>query len=460
MSGYVPHQDLDAEAAVLSTCMLVPEAYDEVVGVIEAEHFYADANRRVWEVIDHLNRSQAKVDLVAVASRLQQTGRLEQVGGTPYISQLAHSTPAVAHVIDHAKLVRDAWRKRTLEAVLAAKLGSLRASRGVPNDELDTFAQGICADVENVTAGRGTEDSLVLMSDAVRSYVDEVNVRAKETTDGKIIGVPTGIKQLDEVTGGLVRGAKYTVAARPGIGKTGFLCSLSINVARLGFGVVICTIEMPREQILTRMLSGLSGVPGKIIERGKMSPNEWARFTKAATELSHLPIVVEDAGTQTEQTIRSSTRRGLKRLRDKFPNINLGLIGIDYIQIVNPSKKERGESREREVAAISNATRSMAKEFNCPLIELSQLNRSLESRPDKRPIMADLRDSGAIEQDAFGIFMLYRDDYYRKPDDTPDGLAEVLIRKLRNGPTGVVRCKFHAPSASFFELDDAYNDLF
>lgn len=459
MSTYVPHQDLDAEAAVLSSCMLSPESYDEVVGILSAEHFYADANRRVWESIEHLNRTQSKVDLVSVASHLRQIGRLEQIGGTVYVAQLANATPAIAHVEDHARLVRDAWRKRSLVALFQSKLGELKADKGIPNGELDSFTQGVCSEIESVSAGREVDDTLVLMGDAVRREVEALSERAKLKSE-QVSGIPTGIKSLDEATGGLVRGAKYTVAARPGIGKSGFLCSLALNIAQLGFGVVICSVEMPREQLLRRMLSNLSGVSSKTIKSGKLSPVEWAAFTKAATVLGSLPIAIEDAGMQTEQSIRSSTRRGLKRLRDKFPNISLGLIGIDYLQIIqSTSKKKSDQSRDREVATISNATRTMAKEFNCPLIELSQLNRECEKRPDKRPLLSDLRDSGAIEQDSFGIFMLYRDDYYRKENDTPDGLAEILVRKLRDGANGVVRCKFHGPSAGFFHLDD-YSDDF
>lgn len=456
MSDYVPHQDLDAEAAVLSTCMLVPEAYDEVTTILSAEHFYADSNRRVWEAIEHLSRESKKVDVVSVASHLRQTGRLEQIGGSPYIAQLANSTPAVSHVLDHAKLVFDAWRKRSLVALLQGKLGELRATKdGIHNEALDTFALGVCSDIETIAAGKGVEETLMLVSDIVKNVVDNVIRKQKDGTP--IAGILTGIKALDEKINGLDRGSKYTVAARPGIGKSGFLCSVALNIARNGFGVVLCSVEMPKEQLTERMIATMAGISTRSIKNGQLDKMEWARFTKATNELSRLPIAIEDAGVQSEQSIRSSTRRGLKKLRDKFPGINLGLIGIDYLQIIqSTSKKKSDQSRDREVATISNATRSLAKELNCPLIELSQLNRECEKRPDKRPLLSDLRDSGAIEQDSFGIFMLYRDDYYRKDEDTKDGLAEILIRKLRDGgDSGVVRCQFDGPSTSFFDLDDS-----
>ncbi len=460
MSGFVPPQDLDAEAAVLSTCMLVPEAFDEVATVLAGEHFYADANRRVFEAIEHITQVPAKVDIVTVARRLRDLDRLEQVGGTTYLAQLVNATPATTHVLEHAKIVRDCWRKRTAIQVLQGKLSELKATdEGVTLDQLDAWMSDVCADIEAISTGRGGRETIFHASDLVKELVDAVHDRAKKKS--KTPGIPTGIKALDERIGGLKRGAKYEIAARPGIGKTGLLCSFALNVAAQGHGVVLISIEQPKEQITERLVAQKGSLDTRKLERGELAEGEWARFAKAAQTVSRMPLVVDECGTQTAQSIRSAVRRGIKALRDRAPDVKLGLIGIDYVQLVHPSGKKKQQSREQELSEVSSATREMAKEFNCAVVELSQLSRDVEKRPDKRPLLSDMKDSGSLEADAYGVFMLYREDKYRKDSDAKDGSAEILVRKHRGGGEGTVRAMFHAPSAAFLdEPEMSFHDDF
>lgn len=456
MTGYVPPQDLDAEAAVLSTCLLMPEAYDEVTTVLDAAHFYADANRRVWEAVEALTRRSSRVDVLTVAEHLRTSGRLEQVGGTPYLAQLVNATPATTHVLEHARIVRDCWRKRSAIEVLTRRLAHLRGSANerVPNEELDRWLSDASAELEAVSHGKGGTETVFHVADLTQELANAVAERSKKGT--KMAGMSTGLRDLDAKIGGLKRGMKYEVAARPGIGKTGFLCSVALNMASAGQGVVLISIEMPREQLVERLVAQRGSLDTRKLESGDLSRDEWGRYTKASTQVSQLPIVVDESGSHTAQSIRSAVRRGVKKLRDRSPDVKLGLIGIDYVQLVHASGKKKGQSREQELAEVSSATREMAKEFDCAVVELSQLSREVEKRPDKRPQLSDMKDSGSLEADAFGVLMLYREDYYRKPGEPKDGCAEVLVRKLRGGETCTVPVLFHAPSAGFFDEPDPY----
>jgi replicative DNA helicase len=456
MSQFVPHSDLDAEAAVVSACILVPEVFDEVSRFLKPEHFYSDANRRIFEAVDHLNRSQKTVDLVSIAGHLKQVGRLDQVGGTPYLAQVIDATPSVAHVEDHAKLVFDAWRKRTLLAVLQEKVVALRGD--MTNEEIEAFVSNLSSAIETVAEG-GTEETIFTARQLVAE--EKAAIQSRVALKSAFTGIPCGLTELDQLLNGFKRKMKYTVAARPGNGKSGFLTTIGVNIATLGFGVVLISLEMPREQVIRRMICQKAGISVRDLENGKLDSEGWCRFNIGAGIIENLPIVVDEASSHNPSSIRSAVRRGLKKLRDEFPNIQLGLIGIDYIQICDGNEDEKKRStREQEIAQISKASRRLAKEHNCPVVELSQLNREVEKRPDKRPILSDLKESGAIEADAYAVIMLYRDDYYRKPEETKDGLAEILVRKNRDGECGRALVSFHGPSASFFDLEEEHQTNF
>ncbi len=444
----VPPSAVDAEAAVISACVLSPAAFDEVQRLLRPEHFYDDAHARVWDAILHLAGESRRIDVVSIASRLREVGRLDQVGGSPYLLQLIDATPSVANVVEHATIVRDRWRARSVIGLLQTKAAEGYDVAG-SGEHLDRWLADIAGELETLSRAESI-DTQATIGELVRAEATEIKARA--AAGSSFDGLPTGIAELDGLLNGLKRGVKYEVAARPGQGKTGFLLSVARNIAASGFGVVLISIEMPSRQLTQRAIAQQGQIDTKNIERGNLSDTDWRRYTTACSQVASLPIVFDEAGHQSVLSIRAAVRRAVRRLRKDFPGVQLGFIGIDYLQLVEGTGR-RGESREQELEAISRGTAQIAKEMNCVVMELSQLNRDCEKRPDKRPQMADLRGSGAIEQDAYGIIMLYREDYYRAPDAQKDGLAEILVRKLRQGgETGRAFARFHGPSAGFFDV--------
>lgn len=455
MSAHVPPHDLDAEAAVLSSAILDREAVEICQAIVSADSFYADAHRQIWNAVEHLTLARTQVDLVTVARRLQEIGRLEQIGGTPYLAQLVDSTPAVAHVADHARIVQGLATKRAIISALQRRLSEVQhiGDGAIAISDLAKFVSDTSAELEALTVSRNVS-TLHHVQDLVRSMDESMSARKSGSSE---LGISTGIQELDRYIGGLKRGCKYSVGARPGIGKTGFLCSLSISAALSNHGVVLISLEMPKEQLTDRLVAQRGLLNTMDLERGRVSASELGAYKQALSDVARMPIVVDESGSQTAQSIRSAVRRGVKMLREKDPRVKLGLIGIDYVQLVTPSGKKRDRSREQELAEISTATRQLAKEFDCAVVELSQLSRDIEKRPNKRPQLSDMKDSGALEADAYCVLGLYRDDYYRKPDESKDNLAEVIALKVRGGKTGSVGVSFHAPSAGFFEIPDRYD---
>lgn len=441
----LPPHDEGAERAVLSACILSQDAYDEVAGLLEPESFYVGAHRITWKALGEVVASGQRVDLVTLAQRLRATGDLDKVGGSPWLAELTEATPAVAHVAEHAKIVVSKARLRSVIEV--CRKGMMDAYGDVGSVE------DFCADLEaalgEVSRSGAREDT----QKTARELAIEASARYYEAkrNGSSFAGLSTGIPELDRHITGLKRGCKYVVAARPGMGKTGFLLSVARHVAASGFGVVFISVEMPAEQQIHRIIAQEAMLSAQAIETGKLTPQEEASFNLAVRTVAALPLVIDEASKQTVSSIRSAVRRGMRKLRKEHPSIHLGLIVIDYLQLLEGSGK-RNQSRENEVTEISRGTLQIAREHNVPLLEASQLNRKCEERPDKRPIMSDLRESGGIEQDAYGVLMLYRDDFYRKPDEAPDNLAEILVRKMRGGSTGRVKARFHGPSAGFFPL--------
>jgi len=450
-AGRVPPCDIPTEQAVLSAIMLDRDSFDVVRAILQAEHFYDPRHTLVFEAVEALIAENRPVDTPLIASVLRNQGRLEQAGGAAYLAELVEATPAIAHVDEHARVVRDKWRARTVIARCqrAAAEGYSDAGTG---PQLDAWMLDIAADLDGITRGE-EQKTIWTLTELIREEGRSITERARN--ESAFSGIPTGITELDEAINGMKRGNKYSVAARPGIGKTGFMVSVGLHVAECGYGVVLISIEMPRDQLTQRAIAQVGSMSIKAIERGKLSADDWSRYMAATKRLQGLPLAIDDAGSHTVQSIRSAVRRAKKRLEAERPGVKLGLICIDYLQLV---KAQDGSSRNRnkanEVGEIARANKEMAKEFDCAVMELSQLNRDVEKRPgDKRPTLADLRDSGEIEETAFGVFMLYREDYYRKPDEPNDGMAEVLVRKLRQGgSTGMVRTQFHGPSTRFFNL--------
>ncbi len=445
--GRVPSSDLDAEAAVLSACLLDQAAYDKVQVLLQPRHFYADANRRVYMAIQELSEKGSPIDVVSVAGVLRDHEKLQAVGGSPYLAQLSDATPAVANVLTHAQTIVDKWNVRTITHTCQTIANEGYGSVGDVGDWKQSVDQRVYA----VTRQHELDDQFSALGVAAADEVREIQERRKNK--GLVIsGITTGLPTLDARIGGLKRGNKYEIGARPGMGKTGLLLNMMIAAARQGHGVVCLSLEMPRDQLALRALSQESNIDGHKLGMGRINDEQWRDLVGACVKLEKLPIIICDTGMQTISTLRSSVRDGKRRLKEKFgEHIELGVIGIDYMQLmrVAPDVLINGDA---ELTAISQATTQLAKDEKCVVLECAQLNREIEKEKDKRPMGNHFRGSGSIEQDAFGIFMIYREDKYRKEGETKDNRAEILVRKIRNGgQEGVVHCKFKPQTVTFYE---------
>lgn len=477
-AGRVPPHDLDAEAAVLSSVLLSNDAFDEVAEILKPEHFYSDAHRRIFEAIFELERMQKAVDVVSVASYLKDKNRLQQVGGTAYLAQLTDATPYVANVETHARLIREKWRLRQVIAICQHVAAEGYGDCGETQPFIDRAEQRI------FEIGRVPEAStIVSLREAVREAFHILTEATKR--GGGITGIPSGFTQLDRMCAGLHAGDLYIVAGRPGMGKTSFVLNLALNVAHAspggpapedevfvesaadtpGYGVAFFSLEMPKEQLAARLLASEARVNMGDIRKGTIRREDWSRLTEAAARLSAMPIWLDDTPGLSLLDLRAKVRR----LQAEFNRSNadnsagskkLGLVAIDYLQLMQ-GRRDAG-SREQEISELSRGLKHLAKELQVPVIALSQLNRSVETRntKDKRPQLSDLRESGAIEQDADAIMFIYRDDYYNQNSEEP-GVAEVIIAKQRNGPTGTVKTRFSKEFTRFdnLEQDEYYDEL-
>jgi replicative DNA helicase len=469
VAGRVPPHDLDAEAAVLSAVMLKRDALDQVAEILKPEHFYSEANGRIFEAALALALESAPIDSVQVASWLRSRERLQQIGGVAYLAQIVDATPAVAHVQAHAKTVREKWRLRRLIAECQRISAEGYGDVGPAQEFIDGAEQAVYEIARTVESSSAQPIHHVL-----RAAFEQIN-KAAERGD-RITGISTGYPKLDEKTAGLHDGDLTIVAARPGMGKTSFVLNLAVNVAmprqitqagpgdkkygtgprkEPGYGVAVFSLEMPREQLATRMVCSEGRVDVGKLRGGHLTPEDWRRLTEAASTLSTLPIWLDDTPAIGLLELRAKCRRiQAEYNRDatpEHPEQRIGLIVIDYLQLM--SGRQGVSSREQEISEISRGLKQLAKELRVPVIALSQLNRAVETRgtKDKRPQLSDLRESGAIEQDADMICFIYRDEYYF-PDSDAKGIAELIIAKQRNGPTGKVLTRFTSSCTRFDSL--------
>lgn len=444
----VPANDLAAESVILADCIFHNDDIDKVRTVLKAEDFYATANQRIFEAMCDIYDSGKPVDIVTLAGHLRSSGKLSQVGGSKALADLLDNESATAHVETHAKTVAEKALvrrvQRTCQTLAAEAYGGI--------ESVTEWLLAADAKIYTATRNKLLEQSLFTIGEATEEELK--NLKERSESKNTLAGITTGFRDLDRQIGGWKRGCKYTIAARPAVGKTSLLLNHAIAAAKAGHGVVVVSLEMPREQLVLRALAQLANVDGKLLDTGRLSGAQWKDILEAAEVLKNLPIVIEDSGSQNPASLRSCVREGFRKLQKIFGDkITLDLVAIDYVQIMNGTDK-KGQTRENEVAEISNGNRMLAKAEDCAVLELSQLNRKVEERPDKRPIMSDLRESGSLEQDSFGIIMVYRDDVYKSPDAIPDGTAELIVKKIRQGGScGVVHVKFDGPTTNFFDTD-------
>jgi replicative DNA helicase len=463
----VPPNDLDAEAAVLSAILLDAAAFDQVQEQLLPEHFYADANRRIFEAVVELQNAGRPVDVVSVAGFLRDRSRLEQIGGTPYLAQLSDATPAVAHVGAHAQVVREKWRLRQLIATCQRFAAEGYTTPPDVQKFIDQAEQAVF-DIARTPEGTTVEP---VRDAVVRAFKI---LEEAERRGGGVTGIPTGFNRLDRQCSGMHAGDLYIIAARPGMGKTSFVLNIALNVAATrvqksrnpeeyfeapaeepGYGVLFCSLEMPKEQLAARLLASEAQVDMSNIRSGRMSRDDWSKLTEAASRLARLPLWLDDTPALTLLDLRAKIRRlqaEVTRGESAARSQGLGLVVVDYLQLMQ-GRRDAG-SREQEISELSRGLKQLAKEMRLPVIALSQLNRAVETRTskDKRPQLSDLRESGAIEQDADCIIFIYRDEYYVK-DSEHKGVAEIIVAKQRNGPTGTVMTKFTSEFTRFDNLE-------
>jgi replicative DNA helicase len=447
--GQIPPHDLDAEAAVISAALIDPNVLAELEPMVRAEDFYADANRRIWEAIIAVDRD-GKVDITTVGGWLRAKGLLDQVGGTPYLARVQDATPAVAHAPAHARIVAARGHQRRLIATLKKLAAEGYGDIGDPVEWGQAVEQAIydCARFDR----READDST--LAHLVPKAMDALYAPEKDH-DGAI---DTGFWRLDRKLGGLKRGLVYVVGGRPGMGKSAFVQQIGTHVAQQGHAVVEISAEMPSEQIVRRKLAQCAQVGYKALEARKLASGDWDNVVTQSEMLRQYPLAVERLIAPTLGAVRASVRRCMARIQRHHGERKLGLVSIDYIQVMNPEHR-KGENSNAEISRLSQGIVWLAGEFDCPVLLVSQLNRGPEHEPDKRPRMKHLRDSGSLEQDAYAVLFPFRPEYYAKNplrEDVALEECQIIVAKNRNGDPGDVPMVFHRSSMSFLDVADDY----
>lgn len=439
----LPPQNQEAEQSVLGGVLLDNEAIHRVIESMEPADFYREAHRKIYQAIIDLYSRNEPADLVTVMNVLKVSGALEEVGGASYLSTLVDRVPSAANVVSYARIIREkAIVRRLIEGATEIAEKGYRDDGDV--DEFVDNAERIIFDIAQKKTKKGFTPVKEIVKDSFKA-IEQLYERKELLT-----GVSTGYGELDRLTCGLQRSDLIIVAGRPSMGKTAFALNI-VEHAAIDSKIVcaVFSLEMSQEQLVRRMLCSRAEVDASKLRGGFLAESDWPRLTRAAGILSEAPIFIDDSPALTALEVRAKARR-LHREH------GLGLLVVDYLQLMRGGY--RIESREREISEISRALKALAKELDIPVIALSQLNRSVENRQDKRPQLADLRESGAIEQDADVIAFVYRDEMYN-PESPDVGKAEIIIGKQRNGPTGKTVLAFRNSITRFDELArgmDAY----
>ncbi len=443
----VPPNSRAAEQAVLGGIMLENSAINSVLEILGPEDFYVEANAQAFRSMSELFSRGQPVDIVTLRDELARRNKLEAVGGDEYILSLTHTIPAVANIASHAKIIRE-------KAVVRRLIIACHEIAAQAYDDYGDFEQFLDLAEKSVfdVAKERVRHPYEHIKDVVLRTFRAINEAAERKQ--RITGLPTGFDQLDRMTAGFQPGDLVIIAGRPGMGKTAFAVNIGINACvTRNVPIAIFSLEMPKEQIMRRMLCSEARVSGTRLRSGMLSREDWPKLASAAGVLSELPVWIDDTPGLSIMELRAKTRR-LKA------ETGLGLIVVDYMQLMRAGF--RVDSREQEISEISRSMKNLAKELSIPVIALSQLNRAVENRAgkDKRPQLADLRESGAIEQDADTILFIYRDEVYQRDDANNKGVAEIIVGKQRSGPTGTLKCRFFSEYTRFDNLADEGFDEF
>ena len=452
VSQQIPH-DSEAEKAVLGAVFLDPEAIIDASDVLQPDDFYEHANRIVFQAMLNISDREEVIDPVTLQDELKKNNQVDDIGGIAYVTELSMATPTAAHVTYYAKIVK---RKAILRNLISTSQRIIQNAIEGSDDVTD-----ILDDAESQIMGVSQDNA----SGRFKSIHDVLNTAMEEINsipdDGNMVtGLPSGFSELDKMTTGFHDDELIILAARPGVGKTAFALNVAQFVGlKTDKTVAMFSLEMGAEQLVQRMLASEGLIDSQHLRTGQLTDEEWRKLVVAAGSLDNTSIYIDDTPGIKMSEIRAKARRLAKEKG------NLGLIVIDYLQLI---EGPRSESRQQEVSAISRQLKKLAKELHIPVIALSQLSRSVEQRQDKRPVLSDIRESGSIEQDADIVAFLYRDDYYRDERDEDDegeveaeadnGEVEVIIEKNRSGTRGTVKLMFSKPYNRFSNLDYTHSE--
>ncbi|AKH70518.1 replicative DNA helicase [Spongiibacter sp. IMCC21906] len=436
----LPPYSLEAEQSVLGGLMIANESWDAVADVLGEGDFFRPEHRKLFAQMARLVELQQPIDVVTLAEALAGAGHLDEVGGAAYLAEIASNTPSVANIRAYAQAVRERATFRSLISVANEIADSSFNPEGRSSEEvLDEAERRIMQIAEDRPKMGGLEPINPLLKDAVEKIDELFN------NEDAITGLTTGFEKLDEMTSGLQNSDLVIVAARPSMGKTTFAMNLVENaLLKSEKPMLVFSMEMPANQLMMRMLSSVGRIDQGRVRTGRLEEDDWPKLTGAVSKLKDRPLYIDDTPALTPTELRSRARKILRE------HGSIGMMMIDYLQLMQVAGRG-GEGRTAEISEISRSLKGIAKEFNCPVVALSQLNRALEQRPNKRPVNSDLRESGAIEQDADVIMFIYRDEVYNE-ESADKGTAEIIIGKQRNGPIGTARLSFIGKYTRFENL--------
>ena len=433
----VPPQNIEAEQAVLGAMLIKKEAIIEVQEILRPDDFYREIHRIVYEAMVRLQNNDEAVDLVTLTEELRKTDMLDKVGGLGFITQLANIVGTAANVSYHAKIVKEKAELRNLINVATEIAGKAYEDSDEVENIMDEAEKKILA-----VASRQGGGAFESMKNIVMRTFERINILYE--SKGGLTGISSGFKDLDKLTAGLQKSDLILVAARPSMGKTAFTLNIASYVGLHGGSVAFFSLEMSKEQLMQRMLCSEGGIDASRLRTGQLDEVEWNKMVGVADKMSRAPIYIDDTAGITVMELRSKARR----LKAEH---GLDLIIIDYLQLMQGRASKNSDNRQQEISEISRSLKALARELDVPVIALSQLSRSVESRQIKKPMLSDLRESGSLEQDADIVMFLYREDYYDK-DTENKNITEIIVAKHRNGPVDSVQLFFQKEYTKFRDL--------
>ena len=441
--GKVPPHDLEAEQAIIGSMLTDRDAVISAIEILKDEDFYREDNKAIYTAILNLYNRAEPIDIITVKSELESMGKFEQVGGLEYLAELPEKVPTTANAMKYIKIVEE---KSTLRRLIKTANEIIELGYS-PTEDVEDIMEGAEKKIFNIMQEKNQKGYAPIKDVLVESFtkLEELYNRKQHIT-----GVPSGFTELDYRTAGFHGSELILIAARPAMGKTAFALNIATNAAvKANVPVAVFSLEMSKEQLVNRILCSESMVDSNKVRTGKLEEDDWTKLAGAIGPLSEAEIFIDDTPGINITEIRAKCRK-LKLEK------NIGMVVIDYLQLIQGSNK-RGGSREQEISEISRSLKILAKELDVPVIALSQLSRAAEQRPDHRPMLSDLRESGAIEQDADIVMFLYRDDYYNQDSDKKD-IAEIIIAKHRGGSTGTVELLWLGSYTKFVNLERRFDD--